>query len=187
MAGSVVEICNNALIRIGSKTITSLSDGDKVANACSLVYEQARNLLFRQHLWNFAIKRATLASETDAPAFGFSYSYPLPSDFVRVKDLDDSAIVYKIENNRLLTDSESVNLTYVSRVEDVTKFDALFTEALILSLAIKVGFVLNGSNAREQALKDEYQKVLFLAKQVDGQDDTTDALEADYFLNAKYY
>jgi hypothetical protein len=186
MANSVVDICNNALIRIGSKTITSLSDGDKVANSCNLIYEQTRDALLRQHLWNFSLKRTNLASEETAPAFGYTISYPLPSDFIRVKDLENTSTVYKIEGTKLLTDSSEIKLTYVSRVEDVAKFDPLFTEALILSLAIKLSYILIGSNGREQSLKEELRQVMFQAKQVDGQDDTPDSLLASAFTDVKY-
>ena len=188
MATSVVDICNNALIRIGSKTITSLTDGDKVANSCNTIYEQTRDMLLRQHLWNFAIKRVVLASETDAPAFEFNNSFPLPSDFIRAKALEDQYSEYKIESgNKLVTNASSVKLIYVSRVTDVAKFDPLFVEALILMLAIKLSYILIGSNGREQALKEELNKIMFLAKQVDGQDDTPDSLNASTFLDARGY
>lgn len=187
MATSVVDICNNALIRIGSKTITSLTDGDKVANSCNTVYERTRDTLLRMHLWNFAMKRTQLASEQAAPAFGFSYSYPLPSDFIRVKQLDESDDPYKIEAGKLLTDASTVKLIYVSRIEDVAQFDPLFTEALVLLLAINLSYILIGSNGREASLKEELNKTLFLAKQVDGQDDTPDQLDASYFLRSKYW
>lgn len=186
MATSVVDICNNALIRIGSKTITSLTDGDKVANACNTIYERTRDTLLRMHLWNFAIKRVELASEETAPAFGLAYSFPLPSDFIRVKSLNDQLTIYKIEQGKLLTDSSRVQLVYVARETDVAKFDPLFTEALILMLAINLSYILIGSNGREGALKEELNKTLFLAKQVDGQDDTPDSLDAATFLESKW-
>ena len=186
MATSVVDICNNALIRIGSKTITSLSDGDKVANACNAIYEQTRDMLLRQHLWNFSIKRVVLASEETTPGFGYDYSYPLPSDFIRAKELYQSSYPYKIEQSAILTDDASANLTYIARITDVTKFDPLFTEALIISIAIRLSYILIGSNTREQSLKEELKQVMFLAKQVDGQDDTPDQLDASTFTQAKW-
>lgn len=185
MATSVVDICNNALVRIGSKTITSLADGDKVANACNTIYEQTRDMLLRQHLWNFALKRQKLASEVDTPVFGYAYSYPLPADYIRFKSLDDSYTVYKVEQGKLLTDDASVKLTYVSRVTDTSKFDPLFVEALTLALAVKLSYILIGSNGREGALKDELQKIMFLAKQVDGQDDTPDSLDPSFYLDSR--
>lgn len=185
MATSIVDICNNALVRIGSKTITSLSDGDKVANACNTVYARARDTLLRQHLWNFAITRTELASEEDAPVFGFSYSFPLPADFIRAVKLDDTDSPYKIEQGKLVTDSSTAQLVYVARIEDVTKFDPLFVEALTLSMAINLTYVLIGSNTREASLKEELRSVLFLAKQVDGQDDTPDSMRPTTFTGAK--
>lgn len=186
MATSVVDICNNALIRIGSKTITSLSDGDKVANACSAIYEQTRDWLLRQHLWNFAITRVQLASEDATPSFGYDYTYPLPSDYIRAKELFESSSAYKIEQSSLLTNDSTVKLVYIARITDVAKFDPLFTEALVLSLAIRLSYILIGSNSREQSLKDELRQALFLAKQVDGQDDTPDSLQSDTFLKSKW-
>lgn len=187
MATSIVDICNNALIRIGSKTITSLSDGDKVANSCNTIYERTRDSLLRMHLWNFAVKRSQLASEETAPSFGYAYSYPLPADFIRVVRLEDSYSSYKIEQGKLVTDASSVKLVYISRIEDVAKFDPLFTEALILTLAINLSYILIGSNGREQSLKQELDKTMFLAKQVDGQDDTPDSLNASTFLDSKMF
>ncbi len=186
MVTSIVDICNNALIRIGSKTITSLTSGDKVSNACNSIYAQTRDSLLRQHLWNFAVKRIELASEDTTPAFGYDYTYPLPADFIRVKELDDTDDRYKIEQGSLLSNSSSVKLVYIARIEDVAKYDPLFLEALIVSLALKLSYILIGSNSREQALKDELQRVMFLAKQVDGQDDTPDMLGANTFLYSKW-
>ncbi len=186
MATSIVSILNNALVRIGSKTITSLTDGDKVATACNTVYERTRDSLLRQHLWNFAIKRAELASETTAPSFGFNYSYPLPADFIRVKELEDSYCPYKIEGSKLLTDASQVQLVYVSRVEDVAAYDPLFIEVLVLLLGINLSYILIGSGSREASLKEELRTTLFLAKQVDGQDDTPDSLTANAFLESKW-
>ncbi|MBA4259155.1 MAG: hypothetical protein C0446_08320 [Chitinophaga sp.] len=174
MASSVVDICNNALVRLGGKTITSLSDGDKTANTCSVIYERTRDTLLRMHLWNFAIKRETLAAETSSPNFEYAYQFPLPSDFIRVKALYNTNQPYKIEGSKLLTDSSTCELIYVSKVTDVTKFDPLFTESLTLLLAINLAFPLMGSTTRESSLRSEFKDMLFIAKQVDGQDDTPD-------------
>lgn len=186
MATSEVDICNNALIRIGSDTITSLNDVDKNSTACNAIFAQARDMLLRQHLWNFAIKRVQLAQEVTAPAFGFKYSYPLPSDFIRTVSLEDKRSHFKIEQGKLLTDDSVVKLIYIARIEDVTKFDPLFVEALTLTLAIKLTYIGIGSNSREQALKEELNKVMFTAKQVDGQDDIPDSLDASTFLESKW-
>jgi hypothetical protein len=186
MANSKVSICNNALLLIGCNPITSLTDGNKAANACNLVFDRTLDTLLRMHLWNFAVTRATLASETATPAFGYAYSYPLPADYIRIVGLEDTNTQYKIERGKLLTDANVVNVVYISRIEDVTKYDPLFVEAFILMLAMNLSYILIGSHQRIGSLKEEFERKLFLAKQVDGQEDTPDQLQAETFLNARY-
>jgi len=185
MANSKVSICNNALLLIGCNPITSLTDGNKAANACNLVFDRTLDTLLRMHLWNFAVTRATLASETTAPAFGYAYSYPLPADYIRLVGLENNSMPHKIERGNLLTDAEVVNLIYIARIEDVTKYDPLFVEAFVLMLAMNLSYILIGSNQRIGSLKEEFDRKLFLAKQVDGQEDTPDSLEANTFLDSR--
>ena len=45
---------------------------------------------------------------------------------------------------------------------------------------VRLSYILIGSNNREQSLKEELQKTLFVAKQVDGQDDTPDSFVIEY-------
>lgn len=185
MANSKVSICNNALLLIGCNPITSLTDGNKAANACNLVFDRTLDTLLRMHLWNFAVTRATLASEVTAPAFGYAYSYPLPADYIRLVGLENNSMPHKIERGNLLTDAEVVNLIYIARIEDVTKYDPLFVEAFVLMLAMNLSYILIGSNQRIGSLKEEFDRKLFLAKQVDGQEDTPDSLEANTFLDSR--
>lgn len=185
MANSKVSICNNALLLIGCNPITSLTDGNKASNACSLVFDRTLDTLLRMHLWNFAVTRAVLASETATPAFGYAYSYPLPSDYIRIVGLENTNDPYKIERGKLLTDASSVNIIYISRIEDVTKYDPLFVEAFILMLAMNLSYILIGSYQRFGSLKEEFDKKLFLAKQVDGQEDTPDQLDANAFIDSR--
>lgn len=185
MANSKVSICNNALLLIGCNPITSLTDGNKAANACSLVFDRTLDTLLRMHLWNFAVTRATLASEATAPAFGYANSYPLPADYIRLVGIEDTSLPHKIERGKLLTDADVVNLIYIARIEDVTKYDPLFVEAFVLMLAMNLSYILIGSSQRIGSLKEEFDRKLFLAKQVDGQEDTPDFLEANTFLDSR--
>lgn len=64
MATSDVAICNLALAKVGGESITSLSDSNKRANLCNIIYPAARDRLLLAHRWNFAIKRKQLAKDT---------------------------------------------------------------------------------------------------------------------------
>ena len=67
---SEVGICNASLQLVKhSKTITSLSQGTKEANACEVIYEELRDALIEMHAWNFAVKRVKLAQLVATPTF----------------------------------------------------------------------------------------------------------------------
>ena len=104
MATSVVQIVNNALVRIGANSITALTENSEAARAANVIYEQVRDATIRDHVWNFAVKRVQLAQDTETPAFEYSYQYALPSDCLRVLQMQEKTMVYKIEGRKLLTD-----------------------------------------------------------------------------------
>ena len=130
MATSVVQIVNNALIKIGASAILTLTENSEAARAANLIYEQIRDACIRDHVWNFAIRRVELAQNSTAPAFEFSYQYNLPSDCLRVLRMEDMGMYYKIEGGKLLTDEGTAKILYLARVEDVNLFDSLFGEGL---------------------------------------------------------
>ncbi|KKN01516.1 hypothetical protein LCGC14_1127040 [marine sediment metagenome] len=57
MAASVVEICNKALLELGEESITLLTDNNKRAEKCNLVYDDIRDSLMSMHPWKFALRR----------------------------------------------------------------------------------------------------------------------------------
>jgi hypothetical protein len=61
MSTTVEEICNSALIKCGSKPISSITDSNKRAELCTTMYPKVRDKLLRSHPWNFAIRRMPLA------------------------------------------------------------------------------------------------------------------------------
>ena len=51
---SAVKICNEALLRVGAKTITSLDDDTTEAKVCKVVYKSERDELLDEYDWRFA-------------------------------------------------------------------------------------------------------------------------------------
>ena len=77
---SVVDICNEAMDLLGAATITSLTENSKEARLCNRNFEKIRDTVLRAHNWNIAITRKQLAKDSDAPAFGFTNQFTLPTD-----------------------------------------------------------------------------------------------------------
>lgn len=170
-ATSEVQICNAALLRLGAQPITSFTDGTVSSTICNQMYALTRDLLLRQHTWNFATKRVSLAADSTTPAFEWEYQYPLPSDFIRVDRIYEQISDYSIEGSYLLTNQTApLKLVYIAQITDPTKFDVLFVEALVLLLAVKMGTRINGDGFDSGRLMTEAADVLRKAQMVDGQD-----------------
>jgi hypothetical protein len=184
---SEVDICNLALNKIGQNTIISLTEDSKAARICNLFYADTRDSLLRQHPWNFAVKRVELAKLTTTPVFGFDNEFQLPSDCLRVMytNLQFPQDKFRIEGKKLLADSDSIKVEYISRVEDTTQFDALFVDALWMSLAARISYNISDNNTLVNFLDNKVKEVIRHAKSIDGQEGIPYPIAADDWLNSR--
>lgn len=168
---SAVDICNRALTKLGAARITSLSDDSEAARACNSMYEFVRDAEFRSHPWNFAIKRAQIAEDTDAPAFGYETAYTVPSDFIRLLPPDpyynDPDTIRQVEGRRILTDETgALDIRYIYRVTDPNEYDPLFVEMLASRLAMELCETITQSNTKYQAAQNDYLRALREARKL---------------------
>ena len=70
---SKVEICNQALLKLGQPAIMSLDDDSPRARQCFQEFEAALGATLRSYPWPFAIVRKELARRAEKPPFGFAY------------------------------------------------------------------------------------------------------------------
>jgi hypothetical protein len=187
MIGSEVQLCNNALLLLGAKSITSFTDGTISSNTCRQFYEPTRNELLAQHFWNFAIKRVSLAEIVTTPAFEWAAQYELPSDFVRVRRLNYvNDVPYIIEGTKILTDQRSeLQLVYVARVSDTVQFSPLFTSVLTTLMAILIGPTITGDGTASVRLAARLRDLLLTAKMVDSQDGTPENWDISTFTGSR--
>ncbi|ENC2022866.1 hypothetical protein ABKE32_000492 [Escherichia albertii] len=157
---SVIEICNNALSRIGNnRTINSLDEASKEADSCSLHYDSCLDTVLSDFDWNFATKRVALA-DTNTPPPDWQYAYLYPTDCMRITEImmpgmRNPPSVARIQfsvgadgdgtSKLIYTDQEDAWLKYVGRVTDVNMFDAIFRNALAWQLAAEIAMPLTGS------------------------------------------
>lgn len=133
-----LDICNMALVSVGQEPIMSFDDQDKRARLCKQLYEQVKKSLLRSYSWTFAVRRARLAMEQDAPAFGHAHSFRLPSDCLRIVEMDTQGLPFNLEGGGILTDAHEVKLRYVADIEDATAMDAQFVEVLANQIACAI-------------------------------------------------
>lgn len=160
-------ICNLALAECGSKRVASIDDSTNEARICKTFYEQVRDEVLRSHPWNFAMERAILSELTPAPLFGWCKKFGLPSDFLRLVEMNDweapdgvgPTEMWVIEGSALLTNEDCARIRYVSAVTDTSKFDALFTKALSTLLASKIATNITGDRTLGPQLLARYENV----------------------------
>tara|TARA_R100001086_G_scaffold118078_1_gene60676 strand:+ start:107 stop:697 length:591 start_codon:yes stop_codon:yes gene_type:complete len=194
---SIVDICNSALNQIGASNIISLTEDSKAARICNQRFNFVRDSVFRSHPWNCLTIRTTIAPDTATPAFQFAKQFNLPTDpfCLRVLQLSDTDILYKIEGRKLLCDESSVEMIYIGRVEDVNQYDLLLIETLAAAMAADLAYPLVGSSALGANMFQLYQNKLTSARFVDATEDNdintsvisdSRTVAADTFINSRY-
>ncbi len=188
---STVGICNSALIKIGADRIMALTDDSKNARLCNEQFEKLRDEVLRVHQWNFAIARAKLAQLATTPAFGFSYEYQLPADWLRTLSVhaDEggrSSPRFKAEGGKILTDSSVTYLRYVRRITDPNSFDPLFLEALAFRLAAELAMPIAQSNTLKKIMEERYDTSIRKARGTDAQDDFPDEMPEGSWIGGRH-
>lgn len=188
-----VTIVNAALIRLGETTITALSDDIKPARLANAIYADVRDAVTRAHPWNFALMRAELSANANAPTWGYANAYDLPGDpdhclrVLTVDDEDEHVGRWTVEGRQIVSDlSSPIRILYLRRVYAPDDTDPLFREALSARLARELAETLGKSTSLQQAMTKLYQAKLREARSADGQEGTPEILSADTWLTARF-
>jgi len=187
---SQVDIVNAAFVKIGvPRIVTMLDDVDRAELALAIYADQRQHVL-RDHPWNFAIKRASLAALAAAPEWGFTYKYQLPGDCLRVletsEDVDGGDYEWFVEGRVIVTDlSPPLLIRYVSDIEDENEMDALFRELLAIRIGQVLAEPLTGSSEVAAAMKNEYEDKLRAARGSDGQEGSAQRMQVTSWVTAR--
>jgi hypothetical protein len=193
---SQTAICNRALSKLGAARILTITDDVKAARELNSMWDIVRDGELRRNVWNFATTRTSLAALATTPAWGFTYEYQLPSDFIRVVQVNDSYYVanltdyrtmqdvpYQIEGLKILTDySAPLKLRYVQRIEDTQQWDAAFVEAFASRLAYECAEAITQSSTKKQEAFEDYKVAIRSAKLVDAIENPPEPLPDDSWL-----
>ena len=181
IAESPTRICNQALSKISAMRINDLdADSSPQAIACRTHYEPTRDALIRSYPWRFASARVTLSQDTVTPDFEWNYQYHLPNDFMLMKSIFENRFTsnnfqnYALEGNLLLTNESEMEIRYVKKVTDASKFDPLFVKLLALLLADELIGQLAGGDAKiQQKIDNAIARLMPAVRALDGQETNT--------------
>lgn len=182
MATSEVDICNQALARVGiTMEIDALTDATVEAQVCKRNYAQLRDNLLETVDWPFASRRSTLAALSSTRS-DWAFVFGLPSDLIAPRELvfmADQTYYYWVFDRPyvlprpapgfaieasddglskvLLCNLEVPELRYTARITDPKQFSPLFTEALVARLAAELAPPLQKGWALRQQYMGEYE------------------------------
>lgn len=177
---SEVDICNLALDHLKEQNITSIeTPNTKVEAICANWYDHTRRVVLRKHIWNFAIKRASLARLTTTPAFGWNYEYQLPTDFIRFVTIGENYPTrtedYQLEGRKILVDdvlnsstSTALKLKYIYDFTIVSQMDPLFINVLSVELAMNMSYRITGSSTNRRELRAILKEIAPESYSIDG-------------------
>lgn len=181
-----VQICNSALIKIGSTPILSLDDGSKSANLCKNSFEYVKRIVLRWHPWNFAVKRVLSSPLATTPAFGYTYEHQIPADALRILAISPKdELEYRIEGKKILTDSDNLEIKYVKDVVDLTEIDMIAAEAIACYLAWHIAYSITDSNTVRDKMLGLFEGMMKKAKTVDAQEEPAAEMEANLWVDSR--
>lgn len=188
MSATPVSICSNALLLLGAQPINDLSEDTDRARLASNLYPSQRDAALRAHPWNCCIKRVALAPDAVPPAFGWTYQFTLPSDFLRALSVgqDGAEEDYRIEAGKLLCDVNPAYLRYTFRNENPATWDHLLVQAMELQMAAAMAYGITQSATLRDSLRGEVALFLKRARAVDGQDTPPETLGDERLISARF-
>ena len=170
---SQVEIVNRALLKLGSDTITSLTEAAPGARAMAASWNSIREDELSRYPWIFAKTQSQLAASTSDPAYRWNYKYRRASDDLRIIEIGEDQVwadwgagrVYDLLGRDVVTDyAAPLNVTYVRNVTNAGEFSASFSEALAARLAAEHCLKVTGSTSLLPVMEGWYDKAVARAK-----------------------
>lgn len=188
MATSSVQIANMALTGVGATRITALDQACEEARHVNAVYDPMLEEVQAAHPWNFTVTREELALLAEAPEFGWSYAFQLPTGCLRVlgTDLDENGYPWVIENGKLLTDQTTVKIKYIKKITDTTQFSPAFVNAFAARLEAELAFPLSQNPDLGKMKYTAYLEKLRIAKGIDSQEGRgLETMQGDAWLDSR--
>jgi hypothetical protein len=110
-----ISLTNAALIEIGRRSVTSMTESTEEARVANLIFDGLLDEEVSRYPWTFATVRTELDTpEATDPEFGWVNQFALPDDCLRVLD-EINDVDYRIEGRMILSDEDTLQIRYIAR------------------------------------------------------------------------
>lgn len=172
------DVANGALSYLGIRAKIVAIDEDSVeAKACRTHVSTLRDTALRLHDWNFARVTAVLTPLPDPdPPSRWRQGFALPAECIclrRARSAESGqALAFELALDVTggatvwcdrAASATGVEAIYTARIEDPTRWDAGFADAMAHGLAARVCFELTGRDDRARTLAQSWNAMLLQA------------------------
>ena len=168
MANSSIDICSQALTLLGEGVIHSFDENSDAAEICNQLYEDEILSLLSAYPWRFARVRETLAKDgAFTPKNEWSYGYSLPvlnttraDHAIEVFNSNQAGATpitdYEIQDTHILTNEETVIISYVKRVDEVL-WPGWFVKLAAAAVAARIALPITD----KRSYSEHWERVAF--------------------------
>lgn len=143
MASSKLDIISAALILIGDRPLTSLTEDTVAATVSANLYDSTYEAALASHRWRFATGKAQLARLTATPENEYTYAFQLPSNMLYLTRVFPESD-YELFEDNLYSDQKEIKVDYLYKPAE-SELPAYFVKALEYELAKE--FAISITNA----------------------------------------
>lgn len=118
------------------------------------------------------------------PSWGFGFKLNLPSDLIRPGRMRRGR-VYQHEGDFIVSNSESMEWTYIRRVTDITRWPAYFVNAYVAAMVALMAEPVTGQRTKQVDWTQLADAALKRAKILDGSAGSAPILRAHDLANAR--
>lgn len=171
---SKTNICNQALLLLGESVISDIDEGTTQADTCKVFYDSSKGATLQDHDWNFAMARATFSLDATTPAYEWDYRHVLPSDCLRVVEIDSlEHDQWQVEGRYLLSDLATIKGRYVRNDVAEGEFTPMFVKTLAAYLAHELAYPICESSTKSREMLGIYENRKEQAGTVDNLEGST--------------
>jgi hypothetical protein len=196
---AAVDICNMALSNLGARSrIASLTEQSEEARHCLLWYAASRDATLQAADWNFARKRAALATVDGASVDDWAYVYAYPSGCLQARRIATALravdpppfevatlTVSGTDYICILTDEPEAVLVYTRPVENPNLFSPRFIVALSWALAANIALPITGKTDLARVAAQQAQGWIGAAETSDANEQGRDAPREASWVEAR--
>lgn len=171
---TALDIANEALSLLGIEPIFAMNEQTKSARVMSHYLPIIADRVLMDFPWSFAIKWVRSDLGTSATRTEFGFAHPIPDDLLSVYliSVGDGSIGNKMGKTHLYfqrmgdiiyTDTPLIDITYIARITDYSKWTAQVLSCLSCRLAMDTANIMAASLPTSNALRDRYSMLIRVA------------------------